>query len=80
MTKLEIINRKVEAEKKVVRDAKEAIEKKKRYEGNDEHLYFWSKINYIQNISEEMRALEELSRPSQKAIVWTKIEINKISV
>lgn len=33
LSKKEVINRKIEAEKKVVRDAQLAIEKKKRYEG-----------------------------------------------
>lgn len=47
LSKKEVINRKIEAEKKVIRDAELAIEKKKR-------------------IAEEMRALEELSRPSKK--------------
>ncbi|XP_055306690.1 ATP synthase subunit e, mitochondrial [Sitodiplosis mosellana] len=46
LSKKEAINRKIEAEKKVIRDAQQAIEKKKRYE-------------------EEIRALEELSRPSK---------------
>lgn len=33
LSKKEAINRKIEAEKKVIRDAQLAIEKKKRYEG-----------------------------------------------
>lgn len=47
LSKKEAINRKIEAEKKVIRDAQLAIEKKRRYE-------------------EEVRALEELSRPTKK--------------
>ncbi|XP_031636457.1 ATP synthase subunit e, mitochondrial [Contarinia nasturtii] len=47
LSKKETINRKLEAERKIIRDAQLAIEKKKNYE-------------------EEMRALEELSRPSKQ--------------
>lgn len=36
LSKKEAIHRKIEAEKKVIRDAQEAIEKKKRTEGNKE--------------------------------------------
>lgn len=67
LSKKEEINRKIEAEKKVVRDAQLAIEKKKRYEGNNKHqIRYLQQTNTVLIISEEVRALEELSRPSKK--------------
>lgn len=39
LSKKEAINRKIEAEKKVIRDAQMAIEKKKAYEGISELVF-----------------------------------------
>lgn len=69
LSKKEVINRKIEAEKKVIRDAQLAIEKKKRYEGiNNKILSLICGVDhyYFINISEEVRALEELSRPTKQ--------------
>lgn len=70
LSKKEAINRKIEAEKKVIRDAQLAIEKKKRYEGKPFILIkdmFQFIITHV-SFTEEVKAIEELSRPTKKVV------------
>lgn len=75
LSKKETAWRKVEAEKKVIRDAQLAIEKKKNYEGESTIKIKLSPslkhsiLNFTVSVvffAAEMRALEELSNPAKK--------------